>query len=128
MPHDMLKLDLDFIALDTWDGEAATLTVDGIEVWSWTGRTEGTNECGRGSPDMVIRISEEVEHTAETATLRITTTLDQGPGDESFGIDNVRIIGVQTSFECVSDAVLCQEGEFDSFADGVEEWMSRNVG
>jgi hypothetical protein len=39
MPHDMLKLDLDFIALDTWDGEAATLTVDGIEVWSWTGRT-----------------------------------------------------------------------------------------
>ena len=31
MPHDMLRIDLDFIALDTWDGETGQVLLDGAE-------------------------------------------------------------------------------------------------
>ena len=41
MPHDTLRIDLDFIALDTWDGETGQVMLDGAEIWAWSGRTSG---------------------------------------------------------------------------------------
>ena len=125
MPHDMLRIDLDFIALDTWDGETATVTLDGEELWAWSGGTGGgPNQCGRGSPELVHHISVEIEHTGNTGILRVTTMLDQTAEDESFAIDNVQLIPVQTSFTCTSDRVLCQRGIFDNFESGIDEWTS----
>jgi hypothetical protein len=31
-------------------------------------------------------------HAANTLTLRVSSTLDQDPNDESFGVDNVRLM------------------------------------
>ena len=67
MPHDTLRIDLDFIALDTWDGETGQVMLDGAEIWAWSGRTSGGhNECGRGTPELVQHISEEIDHTGRS--------------------------------------------------------------
>ena len=106
------------------DGETAQVLLDGVEIWAWSGSTAGGHqECGRGSPELVQEISEDVDHTGHSAVLRVTTTLDQGASDESFAIDNVRLIPVQTSFAC-SPNVLCQRGVFDNFESGIDEWTS----
>ena len=65
----------------------STVTLDGEELWAWSGGTGGgTNQCGRGSPELVHHISVEIEHTGNIGILRVTTTLDQTAEDESFAV------------------------------------------
>ena len=132
MEHDQLAISFDFIKIDSWDDEAAQLFVDDVEVWSRIyggGSLGGVAECGSDNGGWV-EIDDSIElmvsHTSASATLRFQTGLNSGATDESFGVDNVKMIPVYTSLNCgVGHAnVLCRQGFFESFDDGVGGWTS----
>ena len=96
-PHLTATVSLTFVKIDSWDGERAIVLVDGNEVWadSFGWQNRGTQHCGR-QEDNWHEVDHEVgpllvSHYADTLTLRVTTTLDQNAGDESFGIANVAV-------------------------------------
>jgi hypothetical protein len=96
-PHLTATVSLTFVKIDSWDGERAMVLVDGNEVWadSFGWEDTGTQHCGR-QEDNWHEVDHEVgpllvSHFADTLTLRVTTTLDQQAGDESFGIANVAV-------------------------------------
>ena len=132
MEHDQLAISFDFIKIDSWDDEAAQLFVDDVEVWSRIyggGSLGGIAECGSdngGWVEIDDFIELMVSHTSASATLRFQTGLNSGATDESFGVDNVKMIPVYTSLNCgVGHAnVLCRQGFFESFDDGVGGWTS----
>jgi hypothetical protein len=90
---------LDYIALDSWDGETAYVKVDGTTAWSQSqnNHTSAYGEvCGwdrgyYGSYDSRHAVEVQPTHTATTITVAGGSTLDQGPTDESFGLDNVYV-------------------------------------
>ena len=48
MPHTVLRLELEFVKIDSWDREEAFIEVDGVRVWEqiflyWEG---DRNHCG----------------------------------------------------------------------------------
>jgi len=48
LPHTVLRLELDFVKIDSWDREKAYIEVDGVRVWEqiflyWEG---DRNHCG----------------------------------------------------------------------------------
>ena len=111
--HAELTISMDFIALDTWDNEKAFISLDGVEVWYWYGAEfwnlnyqrldpeqqsvlsdrERFSVCGQPSaPDWKQHVSVTVPHAADSAVLRVSTELNSWADDESFGIDNVRIV------------------------------------
>ena len=98
-PHTQAKAWMQYIRLDAWSSQWAIVQLDGKQIWSeqspgneWT--MGFNNKCGRwdyqddewdmGTPWVGA-------HTAATATLTATSTLDQTPDQESFGIDNVTL-------------------------------------
>ena len=74
------------MSFDSWDGEQGQVFVDGQQVWQQS--NPGTrNNCNGG-----VSVSATVAHTADSLTLRVTTsTLDEGAGNEAFGIDSVSV-------------------------------------
>ena len=125
MPHDMLRLSLDFIKIDNWRGEEAQVLVDGVVVWShkfYSGTDGGAQQCGGrsyGWNEIVEHIDVRVEHTAASATINVTTSIGRTPNYESFGIDNVRLIPIRTGVDVA--------GYIDTFEDGVDEWSSTDT-
>ena len=90
---------LDFIKVDSWDGERAYVLINGEQCWSrilyWR---NGINECGAPGrstwKEEKIRVSCTVQcNTAECTAIHIQVggSLNSGTTDESFGIDNVVI-------------------------------------
>jgi hypothetical protein len=90
--HSKLRIELDFLRIDSWDGEHAYMYADDVLVWDQTlSHTGGTNLCGSTFSDQVYHISKTVDHSSPTVTLTFNTSLDQGVGDESFGLQNIAI-------------------------------------
>ena len=80
------------------DNEDAYVAVNGKTCWSKTKAvgTSGTQECGGFFKEERFRVTDcevTLSGAAETMPLEVHvwTNLDGDPGDESFGIDNVRI-------------------------------------
>ena len=80
------------------DNEDAYVSVNGKTCWSKTKAvgTSGTQECGGFFKEETFRVTGcEVTLSGSTETIplevHVWTSLDGDPGDESFGIDNVRI-------------------------------------
>ncbi|MCK6520697.1 putative metal-binding motif-containing protein [Myxococcota bacterium] len=96
-PHTEALVSLAYIKLDSWDGEAASAAIDGVNFWSEAlYYYDGAEVCGwnrgyEGSYDERHELSATVAHSADTITLSATSALNQDAGDESFGIDDVRI-------------------------------------
>jgi len=94
VPHTEVRAELDYVVIDSWDDEDAIVQIDGDEVWReefhfWDA---SNNRCGPWWDDVGPQEVDEVTaHTSDTVTVRVTSSLNQGPGDESFGVDNVRI-------------------------------------
>jgi hypothetical protein len=93
IPHTEVRVSLDYLVFDSWDGESAIVQVDGVDVYNipfWHG---GSNLCGPGFGDLGAQaVASQLAHTTDSLNVRVSSTLDQDPGDESFGFDNVRVM------------------------------------
>jgi hypothetical protein len=94
VPHTEVRVSLDYVKFDTWDGESARVDIDSVNVFSQAiAYTEGpSNQCGTSWPELSIPVVETVTSSNNTLNLRVTSTLDQAADDEAFGVDNVRIM------------------------------------
>jgi proprotein convertase subtilisin/kexin type 5 len=95
IPHSSAKVDLDYVAIDSWDGESASVGVDGATIWTTNFNQGGmANVCGGGwgEPTQKPISPVNVVHSTNNLTLSASSTLDQAPADESFGVDNVYIM------------------------------------
>jgi hypothetical protein len=96
-PHTEALVSLAYIKLDSWDGETASAAVDGVNFWSeGLYYYDGAEVCGwnrgyEGSYDERHELSATVAHSADTITVSASSALNQDAGDESFGIDDVRV-------------------------------------
>ena len=97
-PHSQAKLWMQYIRLDSWEQETGIVYVDSAAVWSqksdfwccWTGGWG--NKCGMqafADDTWDMGAGWVGAHSGSTVTVTATSTLDQGAGDESWGIDNV---------------------------------------
>lgn len=93
--HTELRVALDYIVIDSWDNEDAIVRVDGATVYTETFLffdSPNPNACGQYFGDWGVQpVQEVVAHTDATATVLVTSTINQIPSDESFGVRNVRI-------------------------------------
>ena len=95
--HAEARLNLNYVKLDSWDGETAYVQIDGTTVWSASlYYYSGSEVCGwnrgyAGSYDDIEVVSEIASHSAATLTVLAGSTLNQDPYDESFGIDDVEV-------------------------------------
>lgn len=92
IPHTELAVDLELVIIDSWDNEEAIVKLDGVEGYRTTfgGGTGISDDCGsdwnEAGPQAV---SLKQAHSASFVTVEITSTLDSGPRDEAFGVDNI---------------------------------------
>ena len=116
--HTEVRVQLEFVKIDLWDGHTARLLVDGAEVWRQTwhcdlsidgmcgGSSQGerdgagnpiasnSTECGIPAwPDDRVHIDVRVPHVSPVLTLRVETDL---PRDERFAVDRSWGIGALT--------------------------------
>lgn len=99
IPHSESWINLNYIALDSWDGETAYVQQDGRTIWSRGQNNHSTaysEVCGwnrgyYGSYDSRWGVSEIEPHSSSALYLTAGSTLDQGACDESFGVDDVYV-------------------------------------
>jgi len=97
--HTEAWVELEYMALDSWDGETAYVTADGITLFSQSqnnhtsvyGEVCGWNRGYYGSYDSTHTIDDDFAHTDDELELIAGSTLDQSATDESFGIDDVML-------------------------------------
>jgi hypothetical protein len=95
LAHSQAYVSLDYVVIDSWDGENAIVNVDGSNVYThaFDAANGSVNVCGvpwlENGPQQVVA---QLAHSADSLTLEVTSTLDQDASDESFGVDNVRIL------------------------------------
>ena len=83
--------------IDSWDGEAFKITADDTLIYSKTHNhlsltsLEYPNTCQNSWNDFYDDVTIGFNHTAETLTLTITSTLNQASSDEAWGICNLAI-------------------------------------
>ena len=98
--HGLVRVEFEFFFIDSWDsGEEARMYVDSELAWSSASDFHhhgGQNYCGWSIFDdkPAVSVSADVLSSASNVTVRFTTTLDQDPTDESWGIQNVRVLVV----------------------------------
>jgi hypothetical protein len=91
--HTQVRVALDYIVIDSWDDEDARVSLDGTFIYNEDFTFGGTNECGGGFADRGPQaVVATLAHTANTGSLIVGSTLSEGAGNESFGIDNVSIM------------------------------------
>ena len=93
--HSALRIEFDFLAIDSWDSEDAFALLDGTEVWreTFNALTDfSSNICGASFNDSgPMNRTAEVAHSASSVTLYFSSTLNQSAADESWGVDNVKV-------------------------------------
>ena len=97
--HTEAWVELEYIAIDSWDGEWAYVEADGTTLFSQyqNNHNDAYSEvCGwdrgyNGSYDSSWTIDDTVAHSASDLELVAGSTLDQDATDESFGIDDVMV-------------------------------------
>jgi len=84
---------MNYLIIDSWDGEYGYVKIDGIEVWSTTHHHgSGTEDiCGHSYPDKRESISVTRSHTSEIVQLKAGSNLDDTTTDESFAVDNIEV-------------------------------------
>jgi hypothetical protein len=91
--HSQYSISFNFIRIDSWDGESGLAYVDGSQVWSRAGSgSNGSQICGSGNGGWNEESwsgSATGSHSASTINVRFSSSLDQDPSDESWGVDNI---------------------------------------
>ena len=98
MPHDHVRVELDFIKFDGYNRQQAQILVDGVVAWEhFFYEAEGEQICGSIYRwEQLVHISVLVPHTAGAMSLTVTTVRNPNPWDEYFAIDNVEISATTT--------------------------------
>ena len=96
-PHSLVRVEFDFHKIDTWDSEVAQIYLDG--ELSMTSRTfagaTGLGRCGSFATnhhDHREALAAQISSTAASVLVRVTSTLNEGPNNEAWGIQNVRVL------------------------------------
>ncbi len=101
VPHTHTRLDIDYIKIDSWDGEHAYVQLGGVQIYQEQfcfcsqgcgGTCGGDGICG-GSWDEEhkIPVTGSIAHTGNSVQVYGQSTINQDPCDESWGLDNVRL-------------------------------------
>ena len=104
IPHTQARLSLDYIKIDSWDSEQAVVRFGGNEIFRSTycfcsqgcqnsgGTCGGDAICGGGwNEERKIPVTGIIAHTGNTIEVYGDSTIDQGPLDESWGLDNIQV-------------------------------------
>ena len=99
VPHSEVWVEMEYISLDSWDGELAYVNLNGQRVWgignnnhtSIFGEVCGWNRGYYGSYDSRYYVSSILSGAQSTVNLRVGSQLNQSPYDESFGLDDVYV-------------------------------------
>ncbi|KAL4490436.1 hypothetical protein ABPG72_002646 [Tetrahymena utriculariae] len=93
-PHWSVLIGYTLYKIDTWENETVDMNVDGqIKQSTMRQTTDGaSNLCGNNQKDDIIFVSQNFTHVLPTLSLKITTTLDQDPFDESYGIRDIFVL------------------------------------
>mmetsp|Transcript_20763 Transcript_20763/g.38617 ORF Transcript_20763/g.38617 Transcript_20763/m.38617 type:complete len:244 (-) Transcript_20763:264-995(-) len=101
--HSTIKVQLTFHFIDAWTGEMAYLKANlgkngaSVVIWSETYKagqaTNSINVCGGhyGEGQYATHVEISFPHTDSSVKLTFGTTLDQDPGDESWGLSNMQL-------------------------------------
>ena len=86
-----MRIRYTLVKIDSWSNEIAYLYVDSMLVNSTAfPLTSGTKQCGQTKyKDMDAIFDFNLTHTANTLTINITTSLNESPISESFGIQDL---------------------------------------
>lgn len=104
-PHYRLKVKLLMAKIDSWDNERGILKVDGVEAWSQAfAHNQGywNNICGQASDwrELLVRVEVEVAHTKSDVLIEFTSTLNEAPENESWGIRDFFLYSAQCAKDC----------------------------
>jgi hypothetical protein len=103
LPAGNYEVKFDYYFIDSWDGESGLASWNSVNIWSqqyycfsptWNGGP--TNLCGQSysqwtesNPFSWNPHTLTVTHAGGPASLRFSSSLDQDPWDESWGVDNI---------------------------------------
>jgi len=96
VPHTKLRIELDFIKIDSWTGETAYVYINS-ETPSWSQQmtyATGTQQCGQSHPnwnEASSHIDITIPHESNSLNVTVSTSLDQNADNEAWGIDNVKV-------------------------------------
>ena len=95
-PHSELTVSFTFMAIDEWDGERASSSVDGAEIWYDVFDTDDATAvevCGgdAGHEDNLAVVSKTFEHFGLGAEVVFTATIDELYDDETWAVADVSV-------------------------------------
>jgi len=106
--HSMVILTITFWAIDSWDWspDRFEVTVSGVPGFvggNWyMGRNYNgplsynpwiyTNNCNGNRPYMRVKLFSQFAHSSTSLTLQITSRMDEGTNNESFGFRDVKLV------------------------------------
>jgi len=97
IPHAEARLAFNWVRIDSWDGEEAQAFVDATQVLKvaynyWTG---SGSTCGQTGQiywnDEKLWHDKTAAHTGANIAVKFASTLNQGPSDEAWGVDDVSV-------------------------------------
>jgi len=98
VPHTQLGALAVVAIIDSWDGESMTLDVDGqvlaTQACAHNPPTcnQGGQECGMPQwPDGQIALAGVRDHATDAALVKVSSTLDQDPGNEAWGLNALAV-------------------------------------
>jgi len=91
IPHTEAYVYLKYFIIDSWEGEQARVYLGGSMIFDQSFTSSGSDVCGGPWGDQSVDISGTLPHSANTLNLQATSTLDQLPDDESWGISDVQV-------------------------------------
>ncbi|MCK5688203.1 hypothetical protein KAI87_02980, partial [Myxococcota bacterium] len=105
VPHTQVMTTLDYIKIDSWDTEDAFVSLGEQEIFRETfcfcphgcdltgGLCGGSQECGYAAwgQELTYPVQGVVQSVADQITLAVGADIDEGPGNESWGMDNIFI-------------------------------------
>ena len=108
-PHEVVRIDLDFIKIDGYNDQRARLYADEVIVWEETFTIQqGEHVCGSTyRKEASVHVSVDVPHHDDFMTVRVTTVRDPNPQDQYFGIDNVQVVPGSYSVQVEHSNTIC---------------------
>jgi hypothetical protein len=91
LTHTQVRVRLDYIKIGEWDNENGEVTLAGQKLFDEPfAPNDGANsQCGGPAPEQSLPVDIMADHTANSVTVSVSSTLDSDDIDESFAIDNV---------------------------------------